>query len=83
MIHCQIYKHSFASKAVEGKSMQIVINRALCDGNGNCAKQAPDIVVMDQDDRPQILKASFGEQHRRQAEAAVRSCPKNALSLRE
>ena len=63
--------------------MKIVINRALCDGNGNCAKAAPEIIVMDQDDSPEIVKESFGADLRAKAEAAVRSCPKNALRLEE
>lgn len=63
--------------------MKIVINRALCDGNGNCAKAAPEIIVMDQDDSPEIIKESFGPELRAKAEASVRSCPKNALRLEE
>jgi ferredoxin len=63
--------------------MKIVVNRALCDGNGNCAKEAPELIAMSQDDTPQMLTANFGEEYRARAEAAVRSCPKNALRLAE
>ncbi|MGO8711289.1 MAG: ferredoxin [Rhizomicrobium sp.] len=63
--------------------MKIVVNWTLCDGNGNCAKEAPELLAMDKDDTPQILKENFGEEHRAKAEAAVRCCPKNALSLAE
>jgi ferredoxin len=63
--------------------MKIVVNWALCDGNGNCAKQAPELFALDANDSLHVLKETFGDEHRAKAEAAVRSCPKNALSLAE
>lgn len=63
--------------------MKIVVNWALCDGNGNCAQQAPELLAMRDDDSLEILKENFGEELRAKAEAAVRSCPKNALRLTE
>ena len=64
-------------------AMKVVVNRALCDGNGNCAKAAPEIFAMDEDDALKVLKETFGPELRAKAEAAVKSCPKNALSLKE
>jgi len=61
--------------------MKIVVNRALCDGNGNCAKAAPEIFALDENDTLHVQKESVGEELRAEAEAAVRSCPKNALRL--
>ena len=63
--------------------MRVVVNRALCDGNGNCAAAAPELFLLDADDNLMILMDSFGEDLRAKAEAAIRSCPKNALSLEE
>lgn len=63
--------------------MKVVVNWTLCDGNGNCAKQAPELFALDADDSLHVLKENFGEEHRAKAAAAVRSCPKNALSLAE
>lgn len=63
--------------------MKIVVNRALCDGNGNCAKEAPELFAMRDDDTLQVLKETFDESYRSKAEAAVQSCPKNALRLTE
>lgn len=63
--------------------MKVVVNRSLCDGNGNCAALAPELFHLDDDDNLHILMESFGEELREKAEAAVRSCPKNALSLIE
>jgi ferredoxin len=61
--------------------MKIVVNWALCDGNGNCARAAPLLFALDENDSLRVLKEAPGEEHRAAAEAAVRSCPKNALSL--
>jgi ferredoxin len=61
--------------------MKIVVNRSLCDGNGNCTKEAPELLAMNEDDTLRFLKDTFDEDYRGKAEAAVRSCPKNALRL--
>jgi len=66
---------------LEGVLMKVVVNRSLCDGNGNCAAAAPEIFALDDDDQLEVLRESFGEELRDKVEAAVRSCPKNALSL--
>jgi ferredoxin len=63
--------------------MKVVVDRGLCDGNGNCAKEAPELFLLDQDDTLHLLKESFGEELRAKAQAAVRVCPKNALRLVE
>jgi ferredoxin len=63
--------------------MKVVLNPALCDGNGNCARAAPEIFRMDDDDALEILQETFGPELKAKAEAAVKSCPKNALSLKE
>ena len=61
--------------------MKIVVNWAFCDGNGNCAKEAPELFAVGEDDTLQLLKETFDEGYRPKAEAAVQSCPKNALKL--
>jgi ferredoxin len=63
--------------------MKVVVNRGLCDGNGNCAAAAPEIFALDEDDQLHVLQETFGDDLRAKAEAAVRACPKNALSLSE
>lgn len=63
--------------------MKVTVNRALCDGNGNCAAAAPELFALDDNDELEILQESFGEELRAKAEAAVRSCPKNALTISE
>ena len=61
--------------------MKVVVNWSLCDGNGNCAAAAPEIFELDEDDEMHLLQETIGEDLRARAELAVRSCPKNALSL--
>jgi ferredoxin len=61
--------------------MIVIVNRALCDGNGNCAREAPELFSLDANDSLRVLKESFGDEQRAKAEAAVRACPKNALRL--
>ena len=63
--------------------MRIEANRALCDSNGNCVRAAPELLGLDADDLVEVLTPEFGEAQRTAAEAAVRSCPKNALRLVE
>jgi len=63
--------------------MKIVVNWLLCEGNGVCADEAPELLAMTDDDTLQVLKEEFGEESRQAAEAAVRVCPKHALSIKE
>jgi len=63
--------------------MKIVVNWACCDGNGNCAKEAPELFALREDDTLQLLKETVDEAYRPKAEVAVQSCPKSALRLVE
>jgi ferredoxin len=63
--------------------MRILINRSLCDGNGLCAKEAPSLLALDENDSPQLLRESFAEEQLASARRAVNACPKAALSLIE
>lgn len=63
--------------------MRIVVNWSLCDGNGLCAKQAPKLLVLDEQDQLHVLKERLDEEDREAAERAVKVCPKAALSIAE
>ena len=63
--------------------MKVVVNRSLCDGNGNCAAAAPELFELDDQDELHVLQESFGAELQAKAEAAVSSCPKNALTIEE
>jgi ferredoxin len=61
--------------------MKVVVNWPLCDGNGVCAVEAPEVFELDDDDQLILLKEEFDEALRPKVEAAVRICPKHALSI--
>lgn len=61
--------------------MRIVVNWSLCDGNGLCAREAPDLFFVDEHDELHVLKQSFGTESIQAAQQAVKVCPKAALSV--
>jgi len=61
--------------------MEITVDWSLCDGNGLCVREAPEIFALDDDDQLIVLMETFGEELHHKAEAAVRACPKCALSI--
>jgi ferredoxin len=63
--------------------MRIVVTWPLCDGNGLCAREAPNLLKVDDQDQLHVLQETFGEEDLQRAQAAVRVCPKAALSIEE
>jgi ferredoxin len=61
--------------------MRIVVDFARCEGNGQCAIDAPDLFALDDDDNLLVADYEPPPELWSQAERAVRSCPKQALSL--
>lgn len=61
--------------------MKVLVDWALCDGNGVCSIEAPDLFELNDDDELIVLKEEFGPELEAQATAAVRVCPKRALKL--
>jgi ferredoxin len=61
--------------------MRIVVDRDLCESNGVCVKTAQDLFLIDESDRMQILVECPSIDQLENARAAVRRCPKRALSL--
>jgi ferredoxin len=61
--------------------MRIVVDFARCEGNGQCAIDAPDLFSLDDDDNLLVADYEPSPDLWPQAERAVRSCPKQALSL--
>lgn len=61
--------------------MKIKIQWSLCDGNGACALEAPEFFSLDENDQLHVLKEDFDESAADQVRAAVRACPKHALSI--
>jgi ferredoxin len=63
--------------------MRIVVNWALCEGNGKCEEAAPELFKLDDEDELHVLDETPPESLRAKAEQAVRLCPKNALSIED
>jgi len=63
--------------------MRIVVNWALCEGNGKCEEVAPELFSLDDEDELHVLDENPSEELRAKAEAACAACPKNALSIED
>jgi ferredoxin len=62
---------------------RIVVDRDLCESNAVCVRTAPDLFVIDDDDKLRLLVEQPAPDQLDKAQAAVRRCPKRALSLVE
>ncbi len=63
--------------------MKIRVDYDLCEGNSACMRTAPHIFNVDDTDRVHLLIASPVESDMEKVHAAVRRCPRGALSLVE
>jgi ferredoxin len=63
--------------------MRIIVNYSLCDSHALCTTEAPQIFEVRDDDRLHLLIDDPGEEFREKIEAAVRVCPKQALSIED
>ncbi|HEY8042504.1 MAG TPA: ferredoxin [Polyangiaceae bacterium] len=61
--------------------MRIVVDRELCESNGVCVRTAPDMFVIDDADKMRLLVDHPPSDRLEAARAAVRRCPRRALSL--
>lgn len=60
---------------------KLVVEWPLCDGNGVCTFEAPDLLEIDDDDNLIVLRDDLDGANTARAEAAVRVCPKHALRI--
>jgi ferredoxin len=63
--------------------IRIVVDYDLCEANAVCQKTAPDMFQVDEADKLHLLVAHPSESQMESAKAAVRRCPRRALSLVE
>jgi ferredoxin len=63
--------------------MRVVVDRDLCESNGVCEGLAPEVFRINDDDELDILEEHPDESLRAKVQDAVRSCPKQALTLEE
>ncbi len=61
--------------------MKIRIDYDLCEGNAVCMKVAPEVFVVGDDDRARLVNENPSEDLRAKVDAAVRRCPRQALSI--
>ena len=63
--------------------MRIVVNYDLCESNAVCVRSAPELFAIDDKDRLKVLVERPSPEQLEGAKAAVRRCPRRALSLVE
>lgn len=63
--------------------MRIVVDRDKCTGLGMCEAEAPDLFEVQDDGTLTVLDEHPSSAQRDEAEAAVMSCPTEALTLVE
>jgi ferredoxin len=65
----------------EGVPMRVVVDFDLCESNALCMGLAPEVFEVRDDDLLYVLDENPPEASREKVEAAVRTCPKNAISI--
>jgi ferredoxin len=63
--------------------MRVVVDFDVCESNAICMRTAPEVFLVDDNDELQILQENPPEELRAKVEAAVRGCPKQAITLVE
>ena len=61
--------------------MKVVVDYVLCESNAVCMGLAPEVFEVRDDDNLYILQERPPESLRAKVESAVRSCPKQAISI--
>lgn len=63
--------------------MKVNVNWDLCDGNGVCAVEAPEVFDLGDDDELIVLQETFAPDLLPTVQAAERACPKRAITIDE
>ena len=64
-------------------SLRIVVDRDLCEANGECMRAAPEVFFVDDNDKLVLKMERAPEELVEKVKTAVRRCPRAALALRE
>jgi ferredoxin len=66
-------------------TFRVIVEADVCENNGVCERLAPDIFALGDDERApvQVLLDPIDDSRRDVADQAVRSCPKQAISIVE
>ena len=62
-------------------ALRVVVDMDVCESNAICMGLAPEVFEVGDDDVLHVLDEHPGEELRAKVEAAVRSCPKQAISI--
>ena len=63
--------------------MRVVVDFDLCESNALCMGIAPNVFEVRDDDFLYLLDENPPEDQRENLEAAVRTCPKHAISIED
>ena len=63
--------------------MRVVVNFELCESNALCVGAAPAVFEVRDDDLLYVLNEHPPEEQRAAIEAAIRTCPKQAISIED
>jgi ferredoxin len=63
--------------------MRVIVNRALCDGNGECVREAPDVFALDDDENLVLLSEQIDAGQAGRVRLAARACPKAAIRIED
>jgi ferredoxin len=63
--------------------VRVVVDMDVCESNAVCMGLAPEVFEVGDDDQLRVLNERPGEELRSKVEQAVRSCPKQAISIEE
>jgi ferredoxin len=61
--------------------VRVVVDWDLCESNGLCMAEAPEVFLLKDDDELDILDETPDESLRTKVEAAVRACPRQAITI--
>ena len=61
--------------------MRVIVDYDRCESNGLCMAAAPEVFELREDDLLYLLDEEPGEGLREKVEAAVRACPRTAITL--
>jgi ferredoxin len=64
-------------------SLRIVVDRDLCEANGECMRAAPEVFFVDDNDKLVLKMERPPPELEEKVRTAVRRCPRAALTLRE
>jgi ferredoxin len=64
-------------------SLRIIVDRDLCEANGECMRAAPEIFFVDDNDKLIVKEEHPAGDLVEKVKTAVRRCPRAALALRE